>query len=164
MSYIGLQTLTNSQIEAYCRNYFAQSITVSRILAENIDCNHDRFANIFYDIDGQLYAIIFSNNTMSLGDVRKIVSAIGMNAEGYFTPTGNRQYFYNYAKDVFQMVYPNRTSMTTEDLSYYQTLAPYNPALVKVKAVNGELRSYKTTAGQWIKIADFTYQSPAGAH
>lgn len=163
MSYIGLQALTTSQIEAYCRKYFAQSIAISHVVAANIDCNHDRFATVFYDQHDQLYTLIFSNNSMTLGDVRKIVSAIGMKAEGYFVPEAHSQYFYNYAKDVFQAVYPNRTSMSTEDLSYYQTLAPYNPALVKVKAVESELRSYKTMTGQWMKLADFSYHSPAGA-
>ena len=57
-------------------------------------------------------------------------------------------------------VFPGKSVITANDLVYYRTLAPYNPALVQVQEVlTGEIKQFDTdAAGDWRVAAKFAYR------
>ena len=72
---------------------------------------------------------------MILSDVKKIISRMGMRAELFLPPKGQPRYFEDIGKRKFREVFPGRKHVTDEDLHFYKTLAPYNPALVLISEV-----------------------------
>ena len=65
---------------------------------------------------------------------------MGMRAELFLPPKGQPRYFEDIGKRKFREVFPGRRHVTDEDLHFYKTLAPYNPALVLISEVeNGEI-------------------------
>ena len=97
---------------------------------------------------------------MTLGDVKKLVLRMGMRAEMFFPPKGQPHYFDDIATDKFRAVFPGLKIVSSDDLTYYRTLAPYNPALVLISEVkNGEIYQFDPDArGEWRVGARFHYR------
>ncbi|MDQ5982299.1 MAG: hypothetical protein QG549_296 [Patescibacteria group bacterium] len=97
---------------------------------------------------------------MTLGDVRRVVKRMGMDAEAYYPPEMDVRYFTRFARKAFLSVYPGREIVNNSDLQYYQNLALYSPALVRIGRVNGQIRRFNARAGSWQKLIDYTYFHP----
>src|SRR5690606_32244647 len=95
-----------------------------------------------------------------LGDVKKIVSRMGLKAELYLPPKGQPDYFDYVGEQKFKEVFPSRTHINKDDLIFYRTLTPYNPALVQIQEIkNGEILKYDTdSASGWRVAAKFAYR------
>ena len=85
---------------------------------------------------------------------------MGLKAELYFPPKGHPLYFDEIGRSKFHEVFPGRSNVSNDDIIFYRTLAPYNPALVLISEVkNGEVYQFDTDAsGQWRLAAKFTYR------
>ena len=57
-------------------------------------------------------------------------------------------------------VFPGRTRVSDEDIIFYRTLAPYNPALVMISEVkSGEIYQFDSDfRGNWRVATKFTYR------
>lgn len=60
---------------------------------------------------------------------------MGLKAELYMPPKGQPHYFDDIGRMKFSEVFPGRKVITDEDIVFYKTLAPYNPALVLISEV-----------------------------
>jgi hypothetical protein len=84
---------------------------------------------------------------------------MGMKAEKYLPPDANENYFLRFGQKIFQDVFPGRKISTNQDtLSYYQTLAPYSPALVRISKIDGEIRQYSKIGQKWSSTLELSYQ------
>ena len=83
---------------------------------------------------------IEASSTLLLSDVKKIILRMGLKAELFVPPKGQPQYFEEIGRMKFREVFPGRTHISDEDIQFYKTLAPYNPALILISEVkNGEI-------------------------
>ena len=100
------------------------------------------------------------NAKLLLGDVKKIVSNMGLKAELFVPPKGQPHYFDDAGRDKFREVFPGRKHITDEDIIFYRTLVSYNPALVLISEVkSGEVYRFDSdTAGNWRVAAKFAYR------
>ena len=75
-------------------------------------------------------------------------------------PKGQPNYFDEIGKQKFRAVFPGRHNPSLDDIRYYRTLAPYNPALIQIHEVkNGEVYQFDTDAsGNWRVGARFAYR------
>ena len=117
-------------------------------------------ATVFLTKKKQLYVYISARSRLTLGDISKIVSRMGMKAELFLPPVGNPDYFNVIGREKFEQVFPGRTYVNDDELRFYRTLAPYNPALVLINEVkNGELFQYDSdTKSGWRLATRFAYR------
>ncbi|HEU5122253.1 MAG TPA: hypothetical protein VFT59_05410 [Candidatus Saccharimonadales bacterium] len=144
-------------IEHACQTTFAYSVRVTNIVADALETPKNSHTTIFETDGGELLALCHSNETLELGDIKRIIRGMGLEAAYYFPPAGYDNYFIDFGKKAFAASFPGRRITEHDNLSFYESLAPYNPALVKIGKINGEIRGYIPVLEQWYKVVDFNY-------
>jgi hypothetical protein len=145
-------------IEDVCRSYFGYDLKVKHIIADNIETGTHSHATVFETDDGNIFTFCHSKLSLELGDIKHIIRNMGMDAKVYLPPANNPDYFKDYGKQAFQASFPGRHITKHDNLSFYESLALYNPALVHIAAINGEIRGYIPVLETWHKVADYTHK------
>lgn len=147
-------------LERMSRDKFGFNTDVQSIILPRADVSRTATATVFLTKKKQLVAYIEANSPMTLGDVKKLVLRMGMRAEMFFPPKGQPNYFDDIATEKFRNVFPGMRVVSSDDLTYYRTLAPYNPALVLISEVkNGEIYQFDADARTgWRLGAKFHYR------
>ena len=147
-------------LERISRDKFGFNTDVQSIILPRADVSRTATATVFLTKKKQLVAYIEANSPMTLGDVKKLVLRMGMRAEMFFPPKGQPNYFDDIATEKFRNVFPGMRVVSSDDLTYYRTLAPYNPALVLISEVkNGEIYQFDADARTgWRLGAKFHYR------
>lgn len=147
-------------IERLCKERFGVAADISQVIVRAIPVSRTAHATVFLTTKKQLYVYIAAKSRLVLGDVSKIVSRMGLKAELYLPPIGHPDYFNTIGREKFEAVFPGRTYVADDELRFYRTLAPYNPALVLISEVkNGEIFRYDSdTRGGWRLAARFAYR------
>jgi hypothetical protein len=147
-------------LERAINERFGSSVELSKVIALHIPISHTADATVFLTPKKQLYVYIQGQSKFVLGDIQKIVARMGLKAELYIPPKNRPHYFDEIGKSKFHDVFPGRTHVTTDDIMFYRTLAPYNPALILISEVKkGEIYQYDSDAsGDWRVAVKFTYR------
>ena len=147
-------------LEENIKKHFAVQYEIDQVIARNIPVGRTSNATVFITEKKELFAYISAESRLTLGDVRKMVSRMGLVAERFLPPHGNAEYFDEIARDKFLAVFPGRSHLRDDDLAYYRTLAPYRPALVQIARVkDGEIRQFDTDSSSgWRLAARFVYR------
>ncbi len=140
--------------EQMLKNKFGVRLNIDKFVLTETDVSRNSKATVFLTDKKQLYCYISGIQNLSLGDIQKIVRRMGLVPELYLPPKGQPTYFDDIGKDKFQEVFPGRKHISSDDISFYRTLAPYNPALIIVKEVkNGEIHRYDPDARTGWRLA-----------
>lgn len=154
------QWLDDIALEEAAKSGFGVGLEIDKIIAQEIDVARAVKASVYLNKKKQLYCYIHGHSKLLLGDIQKIVSRMGLKAEIYFPPKGQPQYFDDIGRDKFREVFPGRGHINDQDIAFYRTLAPYNPALVLISEVkNGVIYQYDSDARtNWRPAAKFAYR------
>lgn len=147
-------------IERLAKDKFGLEVDIRQVIVRDIPVSRTAKATVFLTKKKQLYAYIYATSRLQLGDVKKIISRMGLKAELYLPPKGRPDYFDEIGREKFRTVFPGRGHIQSDDIIFYRTLAPYNPALVQILEVkNGEIATYDSDArGEWRVAAKFAYR------
>ncbi len=147
-------------IEQNAKTKFGVDLDIDKVIARQIPLSHTASATVYLTKKKQLYAYISAQSKLNLGDVKKYVSRMGLKAELYVPPVGRPNYFDDIGTAHFKAIFPGRGHITPNDLIYYRTLAPYNPALILIhEVVGGEIHQFDTDASSnWRPAVKFTYR------
>jgi len=147
-------------LERTCKDKFGMDVDVRQIIAWQMPVSRTDYATVFLTTKKQLYVYIEAQSKLLLSDVKKLISRMGLVAELYLPPKGQPQYFDDIGRAKFREVFPGRSHVSNEDIIFYRTLAPYNPALIQIAEVkNGEIKQYDSdSAGGWRTVAKFAYR------
>lgn len=147
-------------LEQIAKQQFGASLDIDSVIVRQVPVSRTATATIYLTKKKQLYAYITAQSKLTLGDVKKIISRMGLKAEIYMPPVGQPEYFDEIGRAHVKAVFPGKTIITTQDLVYYRTLASYNPALVLISEVaNGEIMQFDTDShGSWRIAAKFAYR------
>lgn len=147
-------------LEKSIKAIFGLGLDVDSVIVRKIPVSRTAEATVFMTSKKQLFAYIEARSKETLSDVKKIVSRMGLKAELYVPPRGEVTYFDDVGRKKFREVFPGRSNITSDDLVFYRTLAPYNPALVQIKEViNGEIKQFDTDASSnWRLAVRFAYR------
>lgn len=142
------------------RAEFGVPLELDTIIADNISVSRLAKATVFLTKKKQLYVYVSGNSKLLLSDIKKIATRMGVKTETFFPPVHNPEYFDTIGREKFLQVFPGREHISAEDIIYYRTLAPYNPALIQVREIaNGAIYSYDSdTSGQWRISVKFAYR------
>jgi hypothetical protein len=147
-------------LEAIALEHFGKRFDIEQVVARSIPTTHTTTASVFLTTKNQLYALVHGRAPLTLGDVRKIVKRMGLEAEAYLPPAHRPTYFDDIAVEKFKSVYPGRKDISDADLRFYRLSAPYNPALVLIAAVSdGVVRQFDPSdSTNWRVAAKFPYR------
>lgn len=147
-------------LERIAKERFGLDVDISQVIVRGVDVSRSANATVFLTKKKQLFAYVSGPSRLLLSDVKKIVARMGLKAELYLPPKGQPDYFDAIGREKFREVFPGREHITQEDIVFYRTLAPYNPALVLIGEVKtGEIYKYDSdTRGDWRVAAKFAYR------
>lgn len=147
-------------LEKVAKEQFGFSIEVDKIIVNKVEVSRTAEATVFLTKKKQLLVYISAQSRLVLGDMQKIVSRMGLKAELYLPPKGIPDYFDEVGRTQFRNVFPGREQISDDDIRFYRTLAPYNPALVLVAEVkNGEIYRYDSDSHSgWRLESKFAYR------
>lgn len=147
-------------LERIAFDQFGLDIDISTVIVRQIEVSRVAKATVILTKKKQLLVYISGHSKLLFGDVKKIVSRMGFKAEIYFPPKGRIDYFDEIGREKFRAVFPGRSHISDDDIQFYRTLAPYNPALVLISEVkNGEIYQYDSDArGDWRVATKFAYR------
>lgn len=147
-------------LERVCKDRFGLDVAIDQVVVRDIEVGRVTKATVFLTKKKQLLVFVHSHSKLLLSDVKKIVARMGLKADTYLPPKHHPEYFDAIGRQKFREVFPGRGHITEQDIIFYRTLAPYNPALVLVSEVkNGEIYCYNSdAAGGWRVCAKFAYR------
>lgn len=147
-------------LERIARDKFGFPADIQSVILANADVSRTAQASVFLTSKKQLMVYIEASSTLLLSDVKKIILRMGLRAELFVPPKGQPQYFEEIGRMKFREVFPGRTHISDEDIQFYKTLAPYNPALILISEVkNGEIYQFDADARTgWRVGARFHYR------
>lgn len=147
-------------LEQIAKTRFGMTIDIDHVIVRAIPVSRVATATLFLTSKKQLLLYVAGTSRLLLSDVKKIVSRMGLTAELYLPPKNQPEYFDIIGREKFKQVFPGRSSPSAQDLMYYRTLAPYNPALIQISEIKtGEIKQFDTdTKGEWRVAAKFAYR------
>lgn len=147
-------------LEQIAKNKFGMHVDIDHVIVRAVPVSRVARATLLLTTKKQLLLYVTGTSKLLLADIKKIVSRMGLTAELYIPPKGQPNYFDEVGTARFKDVFPGRSHPSKQDLQYYRTLAPYNPALVQISEIkSGEIKQFDTDAhGQWRTTAKFAYR------
>lgn len=147
-------------LEREVQDRFGFNAEVGSIVLHKISVGPTALATVYLTKKKQLLLFIEATSPLLLADVKKIVNRMGLKSELYLPPRGLPHYFDDVGRQKFREVFPGRTRVSDEDIIFYRTLAPYNPALVMISEVkSGEIYQFDSDfRGNWRVATKFTYR------
>jgi hypothetical protein len=147
-------------LERIAKERFGLDIDISQVILRNVDVSRTANATVFLTTKKQLFVFVSGRSKLLLGDIQKVVVRMGLKPELFLPPVGNPEYFNAIGREKFKQVFPGRSRINDDELRFYKTLAPYNPALVLISEVkNGEIYRYDSDAKSgWRVAARFAYR------
>lgn len=147
-------------IERLAKEQFGLDIDIDTVLVRNAEVGRSARATVFLTTKKQLYCYVYGPTKLLFSDVKKIAVRMGLKVELFLPPKGRPNYFDEIGKQKFRDVFPGRSATKPEDILFYRTLAPYNPALLQVNEVkDGVIYQADSDArGGWRPAAKFAYR------
>jgi len=147
-------------LERSIKSYFGIDADIRHLVLFNVPVSRSAYATLFLTSKKQLLLSIAGQSKLTLGDIKKLVSRMGLKAEQYFPPKHRPDYFNEVAREKFHDVFPGRKNITDEDLYFYRLLTPYNPALVQISEIkDGTVYQFDSdSTTNWRPSAKFAYR------
>jgi hypothetical protein len=147
-------------LERTVKEHFGFVADIDKVIVRQIAVGSTAEATVFLTNKKQLLVYIHGQSRLLLSDVKKIVARMGLKVELYLPPKGQPEYFDSIGREKFKEVFPGRGHVTEQDIMFYRTLAPYNPALAIISEIkHGEISEYnRDTRGNWRVVAKFAYR------
>jgi len=147
-------------LERQIKAQFGLPLDVDNVIARHFPISRTGHATLFLTSKKQLYLYIESQSKLLLSDVQKIVTRAGLKAEMYVPPKGRPHYFDEIGTEKFREVFPGRGHINGDDIAFYRTLAPYNPALIAIREVrDGAIYQFDDDSRSgWRLTAKFAYR------
>lgn len=158
------EVLDDFDLEKRCKDSFGVTLEVTEVILRDVPTGTASEATLFKANNKQLYLYLASQGVQVLDDVKKIVHRMQCEADTFVPPHGEVGYFERIARSKFKAMFPGKPILGEDDLRYYKNIAPYNPALVVISKVKGEVRGFDARAKMWRKVKDFSYSKIAPKH
>ena len=98
------------------------------------------------------------DSCQTLADVVAMARHMGITIGRFYLPDNDMNYFYRNGVKLFQRAFPSLYSWNKKDVAWYSLQVTYNPALVKVASINGEVRRFDAAAKSWRKLFNYSFK------
>ena len=144
-------------IEKVCKDKFGVVLDIAEVVLRAAPVAATAHGTLFKTTSGQMMLYVNSQAAQVLDDVTKIVLRMNLEADYFLPPNAENEYFDRVGRDKFKAMFPGKHINSADDIRYYKNLAPYNPALVRIAKVKGEVRAYDPQSHTWHKVKDYSY-------
>jgi hypothetical protein len=144
-------------IEQACERAFGIRLNIAEVIVREVTVGPTAKATLFRIGQSTHYLYIASSGVLLLADARQIVHRMGLEADEFMPPHGDKLYFERTGREKFKQMFPGKYIMSDDDTRYYESLSRYNPALIRIAQVKGAVYGYLIAAKQWRKYKDYTY-------
>jgi hypothetical protein len=150
----------DATLERMAKEKFGLSLDIKQTIVRAVPVSYTSEASVFLTTKNQLFVLITGKSRLLLGDIRTLVVRMGLKAELFVPPKGEPDYFDRIGREKFMQVFPGRTPTVSDDVTFYRTLAPYNPALVQIKEIkDGAIKQFDADSSRdWRVAAEFSYR------
>ncbi len=147
-------------LERAIKERFGVDADIRQSIVFNIPVSLMADATLFLTSKKQLFLYVNGKSKLSFGDIKKIVFNMGLAADTYVPPKNRPDYFNEVGRAKFCEVFPGRKNISDEDIIFYKTLAPYNPALILISEVkDGHVYRFDSDSNtNWRPAAKFAYR------
>ena len=147
-------------LERLIKEKFGLNLDIYQPIVFKVPISRTGSATLFLTAKKQLYLCIDGQSKFLFGDIKKIVARMGLKADIYFPPKGRPNYFDEVGKAKFHDVFPGRSNVSDEDILFYKTLAPYNPALILITEIkDGHVYQFDSDTNEgWRVATKFAYR------
>lgn len=147
-------------LEQAVRNSFGIDVEVRQIIVSNVPVSRTANASLFLTTKKQLYLFVSGQSRLILSDIMKIATRMGLKTDLFIPPKGRPNYFNEMALEKYHDVFPGRKNVGDDDLRFYRTLTPYNPALVLISEIkDGHVYQFDSDSNtSWRVAAKFAYR------
>ena len=147
-------------LEKFIAANFGVDVRTRTTIVSKIPVGAGVSASVILSDKSQVYALVASRTPINLGDVRKIARRMNLVVAEFLPPHAQKNYFRDIAARKYSEVFPGRKVVSDAELSYYKTLASYNPAFALVREVrDGKIRQFDRDAvGGWRTAVRFAYR------
>ena len=147
-------------LEREAKERFGMAVEVDQVIVRNADVGKSARATVYLTKKKQLICYIHGPARLLLSDVKKIANRMGLRAEMYVPPKNRPNYFDDIGRQRFAEVFPGRGNITSADIVFYRTLAPYCPALLLVSEVkDGHIyQADSDSRSGWRPAVKFAYR------
>ena len=154
------RTYEEISVERAIKERFGVDADIRQAIVFRVPVGPMAEATLFLTSKKQLFLYINGNSKLLFSDIKKIVFSMGLKAETYLPPKNRPDYFNEVGRAKFCEVFPGRKNISDEDIIFYRTLAPYNPALVLISEVkDGHIYRYDSDSNtKWRAAARFAYR------
>lgn len=149
--------LKMEQLEKLCRVIFKLNLRIDKLIADKLPIGKDSFASVFITDHNNVYVFCHGYEILKFADIKDIINLMGMEAEAYLPPHADKNYFVDFGYKEFQKYYPGRRNVDIKETAFYQTLAPYSPALVRINKINGTINQYNPATKKWQNAIGYSY-------
>lgn len=138
---------------------FHVHLPVTRFLGEDIETGPHSYA-VLFESGNDTYALLIAakGTEQTLGDVMRIAKGMGITVQRYFPPAADPLYFYQEGVKHFQEAYPARKQWNKDDIRFYQSMASYSPALLRISSVNGSVRRFNVHSNEWQTAFEYRFR------
>lgn len=144
-------------IEKTCQQIFGIKLDIKEAIVRNVTTGITSKATLFKTTSNAHYLYVVSQSSMLRADVEKIVRSMELVPAQFMPPYRDEEYFKRVGIIKFKAMFPGKHIMSNDDTRYYETLASYNPALVRIAKVKGEIRAYVIETKQWKKVREYVF-------
>jgi hypothetical protein len=150
MTDLEYNAMRRRQCDELIPRLFHVYLPVRTFLSDDIETSQTSFA-VLFESGHDTYALIVAQKgtSQTLSDVKSMVKHMGLTAQRYFPPHADPDYFYNEGVTHFLKAYPGRKKWAREDITYYQSLAEYPIALVRIANISGQVHRFNRRSGVW---------------
>ena len=154
------RTYEELSLERAIKERFGVDADIRQAIVFRVPVSPMTEATLFLTAKKQLLLYIDGKSKLLFGDVKKIVFNMGLKADIYIPPKNRPDYFNEIGCNKFREVFPGRKNISEDDLIFYRTLAPYNPALVLISEVkDGHVYQFDSDSNtKWRVAAKFAYR------
>ena len=147
-------------LERSLQTGFGVDIDILQPIVFRVPVSHTANATLFLTTKKQLYLYVNGPSKLLLSDIKKIITRMGLKSELFIPPKGQPHYFEDIALAKFNEVFPGRKQVNDEDLIFYRTLVPYNPALILISEIkDGHVYQFDSDSNtNWRVGAKFAYR------
>ena len=147
-------------LEREIKAFFGIDVDIKQMIIFNVPVSPTARASVVLNTKKQLFLFIKAQSRLTLGDVRKMANKMNLKPALYIPPKGKSHYFEDTSLAKFHEVFPGRKNVNDEDLIYYRTLVPYNPALVVISEVkDGKIYQFDSDSNtSWRLSTNFSYR------
>lgn len=158
MSDVEYNRMRKRHCETLVRDMFHLHLPVDELLFDDITTGPSSYAVLFRSGSLPYALFIDEKQRQTLGDVKAIMSHMGITPNKVLPPHADPDYFAREAKLHCDKAFPAIKITDPTTIKLHQRFVAYSPGLVRIDAVTGPVQRYIPKTSRWQQAFEYSFQ------